>query len=150
MSRRRRAVRVLSAAAVLGLAGTAVTAAGTASAAPPVYTPGAAGVGDPYFPLDGNGGYDVGAYDLELGYDPDTDVLTGLATIALRAKRNLTRFNFDLDGLTVSHPQWWFNLRASNTEPLLRLNVEGVDATTMTTVRDEVSATIRADRRSPT
>src|SRR5690606_1650953 len=35
----------------------------------------------------------------------------------------------DMDGLTVSHwddahPQWWFNLRASNTEPLLRLNVE--------------------------
>ena len=28
------------------------------------------------------------------------------------------------DGLTVEHPDWWFNLRPSNTEPLLRLNVE--------------------------
>ncbi len=33
----------------------------------------------------------------------------------------------DLDGLTVSWPDRWFNLRASNTEPLLRLNVEGPD-----------------------
>jgi len=29
-----------------------------------------------------------------------------------------------LDGLSVDYPQWWFNLRPSNTEPLLRLNVE--------------------------
>ncbi|TFH09167.1 MAG: phosphomannomutase/phosphoglucomutase, partial [Candidatus Atribacteria bacterium] len=29
-----------------------------------------------------------------------------------------------LDGLTVTYPDWWFNLRASNTEPLLRLNLE--------------------------
>jgi phosphomannomutase len=35
------------------------------------------------------------------------------------------RLEFDeLDGLTVSAPNWWFNVRASNTEPLLRLNVE--------------------------
>ena len=78
-----------------------VSATGPAEALPPSYQQGAPGIGDPYFPLDGNGGYDVGAYDLELGYDPDTDVLTGLATIDLRAKRNLSRFNFDLDGLTV-------------------------------------------------
>ena len=49
----------------------------------------------------------------------------------------------ELDGLTVSHPQWWFNLRASNTEPLLRLNAEGVDVPTMMAVRDEVASTIR-------
>ena len=30
----------------------------------------------------------------------------------------------DLDGITISFPTWWFNVRASNTEPLLRLNVE--------------------------
>lgn len=50
-----------------------------------------------------------------------------------------------LDGLTVSTADWWFNVRASNTEPLLRLNVEGRDQATMTNVRDEVLALIRKD-----
>lgn len=49
----------------------------------------------------------------------------------------------DLDGLTVSAPDWWFNLRASNTEPLLRLNAEAADETTMTAVRDEVLGLLR-------
>jgi phosphomannomutase len=48
-----------------------------------------------------------------------------------------------LDGLTVSADTWWFNVRASNTEPLLRLNVEGDDESTMTRIRDEVLAVIR-------
>ncbi len=47
-----------------------------------------------------------------------------------------------LDGLTVSAGQWWFNVRASNTEPLLRLNVEAEDRATMERVRDEVLALI--------
>ncbi|HSJ46635.1 MAG TPA: hypothetical protein VK923_18305 [Euzebyales bacterium] len=42
------------------------------------------------------------------------------------------------DGLTFSADAWWFNLRPSNTEQLLRLNVEAIDTDTMTTVRDEV------------
>ena len=50
-----------------------------------------------------------------------------------------------LDGLTVTHDDWWFNVRASNTEPLLRLNAEGNDEATMTRVRDDVLATIRRD-----
>ncbi|WP_030194126.1 phosphomannomutase/phosphoglucomutase [Streptomyces sp. NRRL S-87] len=50
----------------------------------------------------------------------------------------------ELDGLTVSTADWWFNLRPSNTEPLLRLNVEARDAATLTTVRDEVLALVRA------
>lgn len=61
------------------------------------------------------------------------------------------RADFDeLDGLTVngitpeSEPFWWFNVRPSNTEPLLRLNVEGADAATMIAIRDEVLALIRA------
>ena len=49
----------------------------------------------------------------------------------------------DLDGMTVSAADWWFNLRPSNTEPLLRLNVEAVDAGTMESVRDEVLALVR-------
>ncbi|MFC5178552.1 phosphomannomutase/phosphoglucomutase [Nocardioides taihuensis] len=51
-----------------------------------------------------------------------------------------------LDGLTVTAEDWWFNVRPSNTEPLLRLNVEGSDAETMTRVRDEVLAEIRRQR----
>lgn len=60
------------------------------------------------------------------------------------------RADFDeLDGLTVTgitagdEPFWWFNVRPSNTEPLLRLNVEGEDAATMASIRDEVLALIR-------
>ncbi|WP_030333653.1 phosphomannomutase/phosphoglucomutase [Streptomyces sp. NRRL B-1381] len=49
----------------------------------------------------------------------------------------------DLDGLTVTAADWWFNLRASNTEPLLRLNVEAKDEHTMAAVRDEVLTLIR-------
>ncbi|GAA1803687.1 phosphomannomutase/phosphoglucomutase [Agromyces neolithicus] len=61
------------------------------------------------------------------------------------------RGDFDeFDGLTVdgitaeSEPFWWFNVRPSNTEPLLRLNVEGADEPTMAAIRDEVLALIRA------
>ncbi|MBT2368664.1 phosphomannomutase/phosphoglucomutase [Streptomyces sp. ISL-10] len=50
----------------------------------------------------------------------------------------------DLDGLTVAAGDWWFNLRASNTEPLLRLNVEACDEALMTKIRDEVLALVRA------
>jgi phosphomannomutase len=49
-----------------------------------------------------------------------------------------------LDGLTVTHPEWWFNVRASNTEPLLRLNTEAADEETMRAVRDDVLADIRS------
>lgn len=54
-----------------------------------------------------------------------------------------------LDGVTVTHlgdggePMWWFNLRASNTEPLLRLNAEGADEATMVAVRDRVLGLVR-------
>ncbi|MFF0288240.1 phosphomannomutase/phosphoglucomutase [Streptomyces sp. NPDC005262] len=54
----------------------------------------------------------------------------------------------ELDGLTVTAPDWWFNLRASNTEPLLRLNVEARDEETMTAVRDEVLALVRGQAAS--
>ena len=48
-----------------------------------------------------------------------------------------------LDGLSVSHADWTFNVRPSNTEPLLRLNAEGRDQQTMAAVRDDVLAKIR-------
>ncbi|MFF4411288.1 phosphomannomutase/phosphoglucomutase [Streptosporangium sp. NPDC001559] len=50
----------------------------------------------------------------------------------------------DLDGLTVSGPGWWFNLRPSNTEPLLRLNAEAADEIQMAAIRDEVLAVVRS------
>jgi len=49
----------------------------------------------------------------------------------------------ELDGLTVSTDGWWFNLRPSNTEPLLRLNAEAGDEATMAAVRDEVLGIVR-------
>ena len=49
----------------------------------------------------------------------------------------------NLDGYTVTGPDWWFNVRGSNTEPLLRLNVEANSATQMERVRDQVLALIR-------
>src|SRR5512133_1150639 len=65
------------------------------------YTPGAPGIGDPYFPLAGNGGYDVRHYDLQVRYDPPTDVLTGTATISARATQNLSRFDLDFVGMRL-------------------------------------------------
>ena len=49
-----------------------------------------------------------------------------------------------LDGLTVSGPDWWVNVRPSNTEPLLRLNVEAARRETMESLRDETLGLIRA------
>ncbi|MEV6988127.1 phosphomannomutase/phosphoglucomutase [Streptomyces sp. NPDC093228] len=49
----------------------------------------------------------------------------------------------ELDGLTVSAADWWFNVRPSNTEPLLRLNAEAKDEAAMAKIRDEVLAIIR-------
>ena len=59
------------------------------------------GVGDPYFPTYGNGGYDVAHYDLAIRYDPATDVLQGTASIDARATSALSIFDLDLMGLTV-------------------------------------------------
>ncbi len=50
---------------------------------------------------------------------------------------------YKLDGLSVEYPDWWFNVRASNTEPLIRLNLEARDEATMAARRDEVLALIR-------
>ncbi|MFB7473464.1 M1 family metallopeptidase [Kitasatospora sp. NPDC056184] len=57
--------------------------------------PGAAGIGDPYYPFAGNGGYDVSHYDIRLKYQPATDELEGTTTILATATQDLTRFNLD-------------------------------------------------------
>ncbi len=81
----------------LGLVAAVLPAAGD----PRAFTPGAPSIGDAYFPFDGNGGYDVRAYLLDLAYDPATDELEGTATIRMRATQDLSRFNLDFDGMTV-------------------------------------------------
>ncbi|MGI5509449.1 M1 family metallopeptidase [Streptomyces sp. CA-106131] len=65
-------------------------------------TAGASGAGDPYFPFEGNGGYDVRHYDLTLGYDTGTGHLDGKAVLRARATQRLTRFDLDLMGLKVT------------------------------------------------
>ena len=82
----------------------AAVAAALAFAAPAraAFAPGSAGLGDPFFPFAGNGGYDVGHYALTLSYDPATKVLDGRALIMARATQDLSRFNLDLRGFTVS------------------------------------------------
>src|SRR5262245_26907999 len=87
--------------------GVAVLAAAALVAPTPVYAAGgfvagAPGLGDPFFPLAGNGGYDVTHYSLELGYDPATRRLDGTATIDATATQNLSRFDLDLRGFDVT------------------------------------------------
>ena len=105
--------RVTLTAAAVAVATTLVVA-GSAAAAPgspgqPNYSPGADGVGDPYFPLAGNGGIDVVHYDLDLDYTPPAAApaalegsLAGVATIDLVGTADVDRFNLDLRGLTAS------------------------------------------------
>lgn len=57
---------------------------------------GSAGLGDPYFPDFGSGGYDVSHYDINVSWDPDTQVLTGKTTFTAKTTQNLAGFYFDL------------------------------------------------------
>ncbi len=59
------------------------------------------------------------------------------------AKREDAEIDY-LDGLTVDFGDWWFNLRPSNTEPLLRLNIEAGDRATMERERDEILELVRS------
>ena len=89
--------RRLGAAVITAAALTAVTIpAGAADS-----TVGSAGVGDPFFPLAGNGGIDVGNYALDLAYDPTAGRLTGTATLTIRATQDLSRFDLDLRGFQL-------------------------------------------------
>ncbi len=79
----------------------ALALTGTACDAGVHGTPGGSGVRDPFFPKAGNGGYDVGHYDLTLDYTPATRHLTGTAVITARATKDLSAFDLDLAGLHV-------------------------------------------------
>src|SRR5215213_9370849 len=91
---------VAAAALVLAGCGTDDDPQPTPSVAPS-FAPGAEGIGDPYFPTYGNGGYDVAAYDLKLRYDPASGQLSGTATIAATATQDLASFSFDLAHLAA-------------------------------------------------
>jgi len=92
---------------------TATLALAPAAQAAEKYTPGAPGAGDPYFPVNGNGGYDVQDYDLEFDFDPGTGAITATAKIEARATQNLSSFNFDflgplqVDEVKVHGPAQW-------------------------------------------
>jgi hypothetical protein len=88
-------------AASLALAPASAVAAGVGWSPSSPLTPGAPGIGDPYFPLDGNGGYDVQRYLLSFRYEPANDTLTGVERIRATATQNLSSFNLDLVGLHV-------------------------------------------------
>lgn len=68
----------------------------------PLRPPTQDGIGDPYYPELGNGGYDVQHYALDLAVDVERNVISGTATIAARATADLHAFNLDLRGLMVS------------------------------------------------
>lgn len=73
----------------------------------------------------------------------NTEVADKTAKISELAARFNDGTQDRLDGLTVNYPDWWFNIRPSNTEPLLRLNVEANTPELMTQNRDELLRLIR-------
>src|SRR5690242_1127762 len=105
-------VRKLGLALVLTLSTSVVLAGAPADAASPA-RPGAPGIGDPYYPLDGNGGYDVKHDDLAIRYAPSTHALAGAVRIRATATQRLSPINLDLDGLTIrsitvdGRPEQW-------------------------------------------
>jgi aminopeptidase N len=91
---------------MLRLGGAALMAAILAMPAPAwaadTFVAGSPGLGDPFFPLAGNGGYDVSNYSLRFTYDPGTRRLVGSAAVSATATQNLFRFDLDLRGFEVS------------------------------------------------
>src|SRR5215208_2266482 len=87
------------AATVAFIAVLVIGAAAPAGAA--VYSPGSAGAGDPFFPLAGNGGYDVRNYSLNLDYEPGNNSLDATVTVSARATQDLSRFDLDFRGLHI-------------------------------------------------
>ena len=92
-------MRFRAVALLLGVLALALVFAGAAGAA---FGPGSSGLGDPFFPLAGNGGYDVSHYGLDLSYEPSTNDLVGTATITATATQDLSRFDLDLRGFSIS------------------------------------------------
>lgn len=98
---------VLLSAMVVAAASSVVVAA-PGQPGEPRYGVGAPGAGDEYFPLAGNGGYDVAHYDLDIRYEPPQaapapleGTMSAVATITLTPTDDLRRFNLDLRDLAV-------------------------------------------------
>jgi aminopeptidase N len=87
------------------LCATALLLVVTGTAVAAAFTPGSAGLGDPFFPNAGNGGYDVSHYSLTLGYEPGSDRLAGTAVITATATQDLSQFDLDLRGFSISRLQ---------------------------------------------
>jgi aminopeptidase N len=97
--------RTSLAATVAALALAGATSALPAPAGAQTFGPGAEGVGDPYFPSAGNGGYDVVHYDLALDYTPRGARVDATAAISATATQDLSRFSLDYSGPKVSGVQ---------------------------------------------
>ncbi|MEV5576246.1 M1 family metallopeptidase [Spirillospora sp. NPDC052269] len=100
MSRLPRALTTTAVTAGLALTATMASAL-PSDAAPPRFTPGAAGAGDPYFPEMGNGGYAPIHYEIGLKYDPATKGIDAVTSVQARATQNLSRFDLDFQGLKI-------------------------------------------------
>src|SRR5262245_50112054 len=88
---------------VRSVLGTGVLALALVASAPAAnFTPGSPGLEDPMFPNAGNGGYDVQHYDLTLDYTPSTNQIAATAVISARATQDLSSFNLDLRGFSIS------------------------------------------------
>lgn len=90
----------LAAAPVIAVALGLLTTTPAAAADDPLA--GAPGAGDPYYPFDGNGGYDATHYDVAIDYNPASHHLIGKATITATATQFLHSFNLDFEGPPVS------------------------------------------------
>jgi aminopeptidase N len=98
--------------------------AGATSTARRGAAPGAPGIGDPYYPLAGNGGYEVDHYGLDVAYHPHTDQLDAMVTIDATASQALSSFDLDLVGLRIDS-----------------ITVDGADATWTREQRHELVVT---------
>lgn len=95
MTTTRRTFRSLAGLALAGVLLAPLVPASQAVAPAADPTDGAAGIGDPYWPLDGNGGIDVASYTIHNRYDFRTGVLTGRTVIKLTATQDLSSFSLD-------------------------------------------------------
>jgi aminopeptidase N len=86
----------------LAVASLALSGVAAPQAPGQTFTPGSAGLGDPYFPRSGNGGYDVSHYDISLRYAPRAKRIHATTKIAATSTQDLSRFDLDYRGPRIS------------------------------------------------